>query len=355
VKLSAGRVEGFLARPDPAIGIVLLYGPDGGLVAERGRRLAAGVVGDAADPFRVAELEPERLKAEPRLLLEEAQSLSMIGGRRLVRVRRAADLVSPAMRLLLGAGEPAAFVLLEAGELAASSSLRKLVEGAAVAMALPCYPSEGQDLAASIRALLAEQGLSVEREALEHLAAHLGADRGVTRQELDKLALFVGDREDRTARLADVAAVVDDGSALAIDDLLGALLRGAHDIGPLLDRLLAAGQRPESILRVTAGLLLQLLRCVLAVEAGAASAAALAGARLPPYGRRRKIVEQALRSWRSPDIIIALTQLRQAEAASRTRRAPTELICSHALTSLGDLARARDQRRPGGGSTASVG
>jgi len=39
MKLAAGRVEGFLRRPDPEIRAVLLYGPDAGLVRERAEAL----------------------------------------------------------------------------------------------------------------------------------------------------------------------------------------------------------------------------------------------------------------------------------------------------------------------------
>ncbi|HFD16393.1 MAG TPA: DNA polymerase III subunit delta, partial [Rhodospirillales bacterium] len=68
-------------------GLWLFYGPDAGLVGERARRLVARLAGDPGDPFRVTELEPDRVAAEPRLLLEEAQSLPLTGGRRVVRIR----------------------------------------------------------------------------------------------------------------------------------------------------------------------------------------------------------------------------------------------------------------------------
>ena len=78
-----------------------------------------------------------------------------MGGRRLVRVRQAGDGVTAAVRLLLEVGEPAALVVLEAGELAGGSSLRRAVEAAPQAMALPCFRDEGRDLGATVRAALA--------------------------------------------------------------------------------------------------------------------------------------------------------------------------------------------------------
>ena len=90
MKLKPAQVDGFLARPDPRIATVLLHGPDTGLVAERARRLAAGIVDDLKDPFRVSELTGDELREKPGRLVEEAQALCLLGGRRLVRVREAA-------------------------------------------------------------------------------------------------------------------------------------------------------------------------------------------------------------------------------------------------------------------------
>ena len=92
-------------------------------------------------------------------------------------------------------------------------------------------------------------------------------------------------------------------------------------------------------MRTTAALLLQVLRCALAVEAGASAGAAVSQARPPVFGRRKDLVQAALRRWRVPEVTAALAMLRAAEAASRTRRSPTALICRHTLTSLARLPR----------------
>ena len=147
MKLKANGVEDFLAKPDPAVATVLLYGPDAGLAGERARRLARLVVDDLTDPFRVSELAADDLRTAPGRLVEEAQALCMLGGRRLVRVRDAADAIAPSVRELLALPAQEGFVLLEAGDLGGSSSLRRLVEEAPKAAALPCYRDEDRGLA----------------------------------------------------------------------------------------------------------------------------------------------------------------------------------------------------------------
>src|SRR6516164_4406411 len=91
MKLPASRIAAFLQRPDRTIRAVLLYGPDTGLVRERAETLARTVCPDLKDPFRVADLSGSTLAADPARLADEAAQMSLMGGRRVVRVRDAAD------------------------------------------------------------------------------------------------------------------------------------------------------------------------------------------------------------------------------------------------------------------------
>jgi len=188
VKISAGQVERFLRAPDPRMATVLVHGPDDGVVRERVDRLVRAVVDDPGDPFRTTELTVEVVRSEPARLADEARSLCLMGGRRVVRLRQATDQATPACRTLLGFEALEALVVIDAGELGPSSSLRRLIEGAPNAAAIACYRDQGADLAHLIEHLLVDRWLRVEPEAKTYLIEHLGADRGITQSELDKLA-----------------------------------------------------------------------------------------------------------------------------------------------------------------------
>ena len=93
MKISSGA-EAFVAKPDPKIRAVLIYGPDAGLVHERLNALTRAVAGSIDDPFRVVEFNADVLRQDPAKLGDEAASLSFGGGRRVVRVRDAGDNVA---------------------------------------------------------------------------------------------------------------------------------------------------------------------------------------------------------------------------------------------------------------------
>src|ERR1700760_3031251 len=62
------EIDAFLARPDAGRPIILLYGPDAGLVRERADALIASAVDDPNDPFSLVKLDGDELAAEPSRL-----------------------------------------------------------------------------------------------------------------------------------------------------------------------------------------------------------------------------------------------------------------------------------------------
>src|SRR6185295_3852014 len=104
VALKAPQVDAFVAKPNPAQPVVLIYGPDSGLVRERAEALIRAAVDDINDPFSLARLDGDALSAEPSRLVEEANTIPLFGGKRAVWVKagqRAS--IAPAVEALLAA------------------------------------------------------------------------------------------------------------------------------------------------------------------------------------------------------------------------------------------------------------
>src|SRR5437868_3757392 len=138
VALKHSQVDAFVAKPDKTRPIVLLYGPDSGLVRERAEALIRKSVDDPRDPFALARLEGDDLASEPTRLVEEANTIPLFGGRRAVWVKAGGRNFAPAVESLLGAASPECRVVIEAGELRKNAPLRVLCERAKNAVALPC-------------------------------------------------------------------------------------------------------------------------------------------------------------------------------------------------------------------------
>ena len=115
--IKAADVDAFIARPDPARPVVLVFGPDAGLVSERVNALVKASVDDPNDPFSLVRLEGEELAANPGRLVEEAQTIPLFGGRRAAWVKAGSRNIAPAVEALLTLPTSECRVVIEAGDL----------------------------------------------------------------------------------------------------------------------------------------------------------------------------------------------------------------------------------------------
>src|SRR5215212_8093787 len=228
--IKAHEVEAALRGRHPDVSVLLFYGPDAGLVAERARAAAERAVDDPADPFQLVRVDGDALAADPARLIDEASTIGLFGGNRAVWVRPTSRNLTPALDLVLKA-DPIrdALVVIEAADLNRSSPLRTVCERSPRALALPCYPDRDRDLGALIDGTLREAGLTIGREARSYLLDNLGGDRLATRGELAKLALYAhGQRE---VTIQDIDAAVSDVSGLMLDAVVDAAFLGRRAAG----------------------------------------------------------------------------------------------------------------------------
>src|SRR5262249_37315030 len=156
------QVDAFLKKPNPGIRGVVIYGTDDGLIAERAQQLARTVCEDLKDPFRVVDIAGDALKADPARLADEFVAMSLMGGRRVIRVRPAGEESAAALENLAAASAGDALVVLEGGNLTPRSALRTLAETEDCLAALPCYADREEDLERLVEGAARAEGFTVD-------------------------------------------------------------------------------------------------------------------------------------------------------------------------------------------------
>jgi DNA polymerase-3 subunit delta len=339
VKLAGAQIARFIARPPDETAAILLFGPDGGLVKERAQALVRVILGEAADdPFRLAVLDAKAVLDDPARLPDEAAQLSLIGGRRVVRVREATDALAKPLAQVLAGRPGGALVVVEAGDLAASGALRKLAEAAGNAAAIGCYPDGPGEIAQLIRDTAQQHRVRIADDAVEYLVQSLGGDRLGTRQELDKLMLFAGDGG--SVSLDEAVASVGDSSDLAVDDVVYDAFDGAGSAAEAgLGRLFLEGESAVAVLRAAQRQAHRLHQGASRIAAGESEDSVLRGLRL--FTKQIPRFKAQLRRWPATRIARILPQLTQAELDCKSTGYPDETICRRVLSGIARLAAAR--------------
>jgi DNA polymerase-3 subunit delta len=341
VALKSADVDRFIARPNPAQPVVLVFGPDAGLVRERADALVRASVDDLNDPFSLVRLEGDALSSEPSRLVEEANTIPLFGGRRAIWVKAGGRNFAPAVEALLADAPPDCRIVIEAGELRRNAPVRMLCERAKNAVALPCYTDNEATLARLVDDEMREAGLTIAPEARDALVPLLGGDRLASRSEVRKLALYARGKE--RVELADVMAVVADASELALDSLIDAAFAGrTTDVEFQFAKARTAGTSPGAILSAAQRALTSLHKGRLAVDDGAAPENAVERMIPPVHFSRKGLVAAALKGWTTPRLERAMAQLADATLESRKQADMAEAIAQRTLLSLAVNARRRE-------------
>ena len=337
-------VDRFLSGPPREVRAAVIYGRDRAIVRERANALAARIVPRPDDPFDVAVVTEGDIDGEPARLYDELSALSLMGGRRLVRLRlddkASADrTAAEALKAHLdGQLNPDAFFLVEAGALGRDSTLRKEAEKASGSAVIPCYEDEAGDVARLIREGLAKDKVGLTNEALELLRSRLPHERGVARQEIERLALYLGPGSGVTATPADLEGFlgVEPEASLAdaaVDAFGGRLAQAQAG----LRRAAQEGEGGPAAVRAMSLHLGRLRRTLTLVGSGAGAQEAAKASGV--FWKNEKEFLRQARAWTLPLIDDVQAELLAADRACKTSGAPDELIAERLALTIAGRAR----------------
>ncbi|PPR11050.1 MAG: hypothetical protein CFH41_01150 [Alphaproteobacteria bacterium MarineAlpha11_Bin1] len=339
MKVPAARADVFVANPPDDIRGMLIYGPDLGLVRERAESLTKTIAGSLSDPFNVAEFTPADLRNDPSRLIDEACALSMMGGRRVVRLREATEAVTSAATDALEANGDA-LIIIEAGDLNPRSKLRGLFEKGNGVASIPCYMDEEASLKDLVLNSLNDAGLKADKSVVSWITSNLGADRMVSRMELEKLVLFMLGQSEVT--LESAQAIIGDAAAITSDDVVFAAAGGdLKGLTVALSRARFEGVSAVSLLRAASRHLSRLEEVVIAITAGAAPDQAMKSLRPPVFFKQQIGFRNQIKLWRLKTLARARAELIKAEIDCKTSGMPDDALCERTFMRLAAMAGAR--------------
>jgi DNA polymerase-3 subunit delta len=339
------EVERFLAGPPSGVRAAVIWGKDRGGVHERADALAKKIAKNPDDPFDVALLTETDLDNDGARLEEELAAISMMGGRRLVRLKLTGDKAGPekaageALALHAdGKLNPDAFFLIEAGALERSSPLRKAAEKADGAASIPVYEDETGEVSRMVREALSKDGVGLTSDALDLFVARLPRERGVARQEIERLILYLGPKSGAQASVADLTDHLGVEPEASLSDAAQDAFGGrAGPAQAALRRARAEGEGGPSAVRALSQHLAKLRRAAI-LQSGGAGAQEAAKASGVFWKNEREFLRQ-LRAWKLAELEALSTDLLEADYACKQTGSPDHLISERLALSIAGRAR----------------
>ncbi len=336
MKLGFKDIDRFVKSPPKDIKAVLIYGPDQGLVKERSKAIGKTIVPDLSDPFLVTPLSNDDLNDDPSRLSDEANALSMMGGRRLIIVSGADDKALLACKNALEDAAFDSFIIIEAGELGPKSTLRLFFEKQKNSAALPCYVEEGRALDYTIRNFLESNGKSATRDAMGFLLQNIQGDRMVIHSEIDKLCLYVGDK--KVIDYDDCVEIIGARGTTGFSQITFAVASGnIKELGEKLHQAFDEGFPPQALIRGMQNHLKRLYQAKIYVSQGKSGKEAMESIHPKVFFKEQPAFQAQLNKWSLLRIERALGYLLEVDRQTKTTNIPAETLCAHAFTKLGSF------------------
>ena len=176
--------------------------------------------------------------------------------------------------------------------------------------------------------------------AVEEAVARLGSDRGVTRRELEKLALYAHGQQQIGPE--DIRAVMGDESQARSESAFDAA--GSGDFVRLdleLERLWVADIQPAQVIRGAMGHFQRLMLAKEGMARGEQIDTVMRKFFPPIHFSRADSFKAQARNWNAERLADALDMLLDAEGLSRTTAVPAHAVTGRTLLNIAALAKAR--------------
>lgn len=332
------QLESFCKNPNPDVKCVILFGSNEGTISLLQKKCAEAVCGDVRDAFRYALLEMSEISKEGQEIYAEYYAQSLMGGRRVVVIKNADNNLAAVLKNLIPETKSDNLLVVCSSSLNTKSSLITWAKDRADVIIVGCYDDREENIAESTAALLREQGLLCDAATLQVLCARLSPDRKVNQSEIEKLAMYLGERKNVT--IADVKAAVSDVAGANYDDFCYYVACGeVAKSEAMFERLLKEGEEPSTIIRQLTYHFNKLLSCAALLESGNSADEAIKSLRPQLMFYRKDAFKNQLKIWQRERLLGAISMLYDCERDCKTTNLPAEQMASYCVMRISGAAR----------------
>lgn len=324
------QVDGIIKSLSPDIRGVVIYGSNEGMIATLSQRFIKAVSPDIYDAFHVSYLEMTDISADIGALYAEYNAQSLMGGRRVVVIKEATNLLTKPLREMLDTSKSDSLLVITSSSLKTKDSLAIMAKDESNFYGIGCYDDRDEDISAFVSKFIAQHGYHIDNTAFQLLCSRLSNDRKISLNELEKLVTYMG--QNKSIEINDIITAISDTSASSQEDLCYFVAQGMTEkVLAAYNRLLFEGENPVSIVRTISYHFMKLLDCVIKMEKGETADKVVSGLRPPLMFFRKNAFLTQLRLWNRSRVLSALSLLYQTERECKTTDIPTEETVSFAL------------------------
>lgn len=309
---------------------VVIYGSNEGMISTLSQQFIKAISPDIYDAFHVSYLDMSDITADVGALYAEFNAQSLMGGRRVVVVKDATNLLTKTLKELFASSPSDTLLIATSTALKTKDSLAVLAKDEDGFYGIGCYDDRDEDITAFASKFISKNGFSIDNSSFQLLCSRLSNDRKISANELDKLITYMGSK--KNIELKDILTVISDTSASSQEDLCYFVALGQTEKAiASYNRLIFEGEQPVALIRAISYHFMKLLDCAVKMEKGETADKVVFALRPPLMFFRKNAFISQLKVWNRSRIMNALTLLYQTERECKTTDFPAEQNASFTI------------------------
>ncbi len=196
--------------------VILLFGTDFSVVSDCADKIIQMVL-PKTDDFSLIKVHKTQLKEQPSLLLDEANTVSFWTNKKIIWLKDADNNQTEIIESYLENIQTNTLLLITTENLIKNASLRVLCENHESALTIACYEDNESDTRFFIKEFLKSNNYYCSEDVLNLLQSRLNENRFITKNELSKLLIYMGENKEITT--IDVENVIPDLKNSTMDQL----------------------------------------------------------------------------------------------------------------------------------------
>lgn len=226
MKISTYQIENYIKNiASQKIAGCLIYGQDQSLIDHYWQKISRKIVDDINDPFLVVNINKDKIKDNPSIIIDEYYSIAMMGGRKLIIIDSSTSEVAQSLKIIFDDNDFVEktnnFLLIIANDLEKFNKLRKICEANKSFAAIACYQESQQNVAKYIIEKFNNISLPHNPEIINLIYEKANGNRNLIDLEVKKLDLYFDDNFNKKDISIDlISSIITDQSSASIDEFI---------------------------------------------------------------------------------------------------------------------------------------
>ncbi|MBP5343504.1 MAG: DNA polymerase III subunit delta [Alphaproteobacteria bacterium] len=337
MKAKIYQLQSLFSKIDNPYISFIFFGTDEGEI-NKGFQKLKEFLGCQNDDLNTIRLTSDQIKKNPFIATDEANTVSLMGGRRIILIEEEAVFSDTALVHFLDHRKTDALLLIKAGNLSKTSALRKEAESNPFVLAFACYPPTEIELKTNIQTQLTQANKTISTTVLDALVQKLTSHAGIIEQEINKLLIYLGDKKNIT--LEAIKAIITDSKETSLDDFCVMLANGKTDkIHSALQAFEQENIQLSSLLWSVTNYFTILAKLVENKRFSDIQEKILTKNLKPNQFKLKAPLLAQAQKWTSPQILSVLEKLQALEQNTRQTNMPAECIMAHTFIQLSEFAK----------------